>query len=146
MCVVRLTKEVSLGERGRSVSAEENKDLIRRWIEEVEKGNLDVIDEVLDPNFTDHTLLSGQQPDRGNYKKGLSEDHRAFSNLSISIEDQIAEGDKVVTRYRWRGTHSKGKFRGKAPHNQEIEAEAIVIHRVVGGKVTDEWSAGDNPG
>ena len=123
--------------------SEQNKALIRRWIEEVQKGNLDVMDEVLASDFVDHSLLPGQRPDRQGYKQDLSEDRDAFQNLKITVEDQIAEGDKVMTRYRWRGTHNRGRFRDVPPTGRDIEATAIVVHRIVGGKVKEEWSASD---
>ena len=123
--------------------SEENKDLIRRLIEEVERGNVDVIDELLAPDFVDHDLLPDQEPDREGYKRGLSEDRDAFSNLGITIEDQLAEGDKVVTRLTWRGTHDRGKFMDKSPTGKKVEATAIFIHRISGGKVKEEWSASD---
>jgi predicted ester cyclase len=127
--------------------SEENKALVRRLIKEVEKGKLDVIedviDEVLAPDFVDHDLLTDQEPDREGYKRGLSKDRAAFSNLDITIEDQIAEGDKVVTRFTWRGTHDQGKFMGMAPTGKKVEVTAIYIHRIAGGKVKEEWSASD---
>jgi predicted ester cyclase len=123
--------------------SEENKALVRRLIKEVEKGNLDVIDEVLAPDFVDRDVLPGQGQDRKDYKRGLSEDRAAFSNLDITIEDQIAEGDKVVTRFTWRGTHDQGKFMGMAPTGKKVEVTAIYIHRIAGGKVKEEWSASD---
>ena len=123
-----------------------NKALIRRWIEEVQKGNVDVTDEVLASDFVDHSLLPGQRSDREGYRQGLSEDREAFSDLEITIEDQIAEGDKVMTRYRWRGTHTGGRFLDVPATGRKIEATAIVVHRVVGGKVKEEWSATDTLG
>ena len=123
--------------------SEENKDLVRRLIKQVEKGNVDVLDELLAPDFIDHDLLPDQEPDRESYKRSLSKDRDAFSNLGITIEDQIAEGDKVVTRLTWRGTHEQGEFIGVAPTGKKVEAKAIFIHRISEGKVTEEWSAGD---
>jgi steroid delta-isomerase-like uncharacterized protein len=123
--------------------SQQNKDLVRRLIEEVEKGHLDVIDELLAPDFVDHDLLPDQKPDRQGYKLGLSEDHAAFSDLDITIEDQIAEGDKVVTRLTWRGTHDREKFMGKPPTNKKVESTAIFIHRISEGKIKEEWSATD---
>jgi predicted ester cyclase len=123
--------------------SEENKALVRQLIKEVEKGNLNVMDEVLAPDFVDHDLLPDQEPDCEGYKRGLSEDRAAFSNLDIAIEDQIAEGDKVVTRLTWRGTHDQGTFIGMAPTGKEVEVTAIFIHRIAGGKVKEEWSASD---
>jgi predicted ester cyclase len=123
--------------------SEENKALVRRLIKEVEKGNLDVVDEVLAPDFVDHDLLPDQVPDREGYKRGLSKDRAALSNFDITIEDQIAEGDKVVTRFTWRGTHDQGKIMGMAPTGKKVEVTAIFIHRIAGGKVKEEWSASD---
>ena len=123
--------------------SEQNKALIRRLIKEVEKGNVEVVDELLAPDFVDHDLLPDQEPDREGYKRGLSEDREAFSNLGITIEDQIAEGDKVVTRLRWRATHDRRRFMGMEPTDKKIEATAIFIHRISGGKVKEEWSASD---
>jgi steroid delta-isomerase-like uncharacterized protein len=123
--------------------SEENKALVRRLIKEVEKGDLDVIDEVLAHDFVDHDLLPDQEPDREGYKRSLSEDRAAFSNFDITIEDQIAEGDKVVTRFTWRGTHDQEKIMGMAPTGKKVEVTAIFIHRIAGGKVKEEWSASD---
>jgi steroid delta-isomerase-like uncharacterized protein len=123
--------------------SEENKALVHRLIKEVEKGNLDVIDELLASDFVDHDLLPDQEPDREGYKRGIAEDRAAFSDLDITIEDQIAEGDKVVTRFTWRGTHARGRFAGVAPTGKKVEAKAIFIHRISGGKVKEEWSASD---
>ena len=123
--------------------SEENKALVRRLIKEVEKGDLDVIDEVLARDFVDHDLLPDQEPDREGYKQGLSEDRAAFSNFDITIEDQVAEGDKVVTRLTWRGTHDRGEAMGMPPTGKKVEVTAIFIHRIAGGKVKEEWSASD---
>ena len=123
--------------------SEENKAVVRRLIKEVEKGNLDVVDEVLAPDFVDHDLLPDQVPDREGYKRGLSEDRAALSTFDITIEDQIAEGDKVVTRFTWRGTHDQGKIMGMAPTGKKVEVTSIFIHRIAGGKVKEEWSASD---
>ena len=70
--------------------SEENKALVRRLIKEVEKGNLNFVDEVLAPDFVDHDLLPDQEPDREGYKRNLSKDLDAFSDFDITIEDQIA--------------------------------------------------------
>jgi len=136
------TRVVRLAGKEERVS-QQNKDLVRRLIEEVEKGNVDVIDELLAPDFVDHDLLPDQQPDREGYKLGLSEDHAAFSSLDITIEDQIAEGDKVVTRLTWRGTHDRKKFMNKPPKSKRVESTAIFIHRISEGKIKEEWSASD---
>ena len=123
-----------------------NKALIRQWIEEVQKGNVGFTDEVLAPDFVDHSLLPGQRSDREGYRQGLSQDRDAFSDLEIIVEDQIAEDDRVMTRYRWRGIHTGGRFMDVPATGRTIEATAIVVHRIAGGKVKEEWSATDTLG
>ncbi len=123
--------------------SDENKALVRRLIKEVERGNLDAIDELLAPDFVDHDLLPDQEPDREGYKRGIADDSAAFSKLGITIEDQIAEGDKVVTRFTWRGSHDQRPFMGIEPTGKKVAARAIFIHRISEGKIKEEWSASD---
>ena len=77
------------------MSAEENKALVRRIVGELDRGNLDVIDELVAPDFVDRSLLSGQEPDRESFKRSVAEMQAPFSNTSRTLGDQIAEGDKV---------------------------------------------------
>jgi ketosteroid isomerase-like protein len=88
-----------------SETQEKNKALVRRFLEAQAKGNLNVIDEVLTPHFVDHDRLPGQAPDREGYKRAIAEYHAAFSNVRFLVEDQVAEGEKVVTRFIVRATH-----------------------------------------
>ena len=66
----------------------------------------------------------------------------AFPDMSVSVEDLIAEGDKVVSRYAYLGTH-QGELQGIAPTNKHIEKEGITIHRIEGGKIVEEWEQYD---
>jgi predicted ester cyclase len=117
-----------------------NKALVRRFVVEGwGRGNWDVIDELVAPDFVDHDLPPDQVPDRESYKRRLSEDRAAFSNVDITIEDQFAEGDKVVTRLTWRGTHDRGEFSGVAPTGKEIEATITFAHRISEGKIREAW-------
>ena len=104
------------------------------------KGNLDVIDEVLTPHFVDHDRLPGQAPDREGYKQTIAEYHAAFSDVRFLVEDQVAEGDKVVTRFIVRATHDRRELMGVAPTGGEVTYKAMAIHRIVGGKIVEEWS------
>ena len=61
------------------------------------KGDIEAMDELLAPDFVDHSLLPGQDPDREDYMRAVAEYHAIFSNPRFIIEDQVAEGDKVVT-------------------------------------------------
>jgi serine phosphatase RsbU (regulator of sigma subunit)/predicted ester cyclase len=127
------------------VSTEENnKALVRRFLEVQAKGNLNVIDEVLAPHFVDHDRLPGQAPDREGYKRAIAEYHAAFSNVRFLVEDQVAEGDKVVTRFIVRATHDRRELMGVAPTGREVTYKAMAMHRIVGGKIVEEWAEGSN--
>jgi serine phosphatase RsbU (regulator of sigma subunit)/ketosteroid isomerase-like protein len=121
------------------VSAEKNKALVRRLLEEQAKGNLDVIDELLSPDFVDRSLLPGQGPTREDFKRAVAEILEAFSILSFTIEEQVAEGDTVVTKYTERSV-IRGEFAGLAPTGTEENFEGIYVHRISDGKITEEWS------
>jgi serine phosphatase RsbU (regulator of sigma subunit)/ketosteroid isomerase-like protein len=123
---------------------EKNKALVRRFLEAQAKGNLNVIDEVLTPHFVDHDRLPGQAPDREGYKQTIAEYHAAFSNVRFLVEDQLAEADKVVTRFIVRATHDLGELMGVAPTGREVTYKAMAIHRIVGGKIVEEWAEGSN--
>jgi predicted ester cyclase len=120
----------------------ENKAIVRRFEEEIAKGNLDVIDELLSPDFVDRNLLPGQGPTRGDFKRTNKEFLDAFSITSFAIVEQIAEGDTVVTKYRQSGV-SRGEIAGLPPTGEEDTVEGIHIHRISGGKITEEWSTLD---
>ena len=124
------------------MSAEENKALVRRFLEEPLKGNLDVIDELLSPDFVDRNLMPGQGPTREDFKRSVEELLDAFSTTSYIIEEQVAEGDTVVTKYRETGI-SRGEIGGLPPTGTESTHEGIYIHRLSGGKITEEWSTID---
>ena len=127
-----------------SETQEKNKALVRRFLEAQAKGNLNVIDEVLTPHFVDHDRLPGQAPDREGYKRAIAEYHAAFSNVRFLVEDQLAEGEKVVTRFIVRATHDLGELMGVAPTGREVTYKAMAIHRIVGGKIVEEWAEGSN--
>jgi predicted ester cyclase len=120
----------------------ENKTIVRRFEEELAKGNLDVIDELLSPDFVDRNLLPGQGPTREDFKRTNKEFLDAFSITSFTIVEQIAEGDTVVTKYRQSGV-SRGEIAGIPPTGEEDTVEGIHIHRISGGKITEEWSTLD---
>jgi serine phosphatase RsbU (regulator of sigma subunit)/predicted ester cyclase len=121
------------------VSFEENKALVRRFLEEQTKGNLDVIDELLSPDFVDRSLVPGQGPTREDFKRSIAEILDAFSIISFTIEEQIAEGDTVVTKYTERSV-IRGEWFGMPPTGTEENFQGIYIHRISNGKIIEEWS------
>jgi steroid delta-isomerase-like uncharacterized protein len=122
--------------------SEVNKVLVLRgWEEIVNQKNLDAFDEFYAANAVHH------EPDQD--LQGLEEVKQyiamyleAFPDMSVSVEDLIAEGDKVVSRYAYLGTH-QGELQGIAPTNKHIEKEGITIHRIEGGKIVEEWEQYD---
>jgi serine phosphatase RsbU (regulator of sigma subunit) len=126
------------------VSAEENKAIFRRYVEEVtNQGNLELADEIFDTYLAHQPDGSMLQRGPQDVKRFQGEFRSAFSNLHATIEDQIAEGDKVVTRWRMRGTH-EGEFRGIAPTGKEVEINGIGIFRFSSeGKVVESWDSYD---
>jgi len=131
-------------EQKAAVSAEENNmALVRRFLEARAKGDLDVMDEVMAPDFVDHTLAPGQQPDREGYKRQVARSVNAFSDVRFVIEEQVAAGDKVVSRISGRGTHDRSELMGTAPTGREMASMAIFIHRLSSeGNIIEEWGAG----
>ena len=123
-------------------SAEENMALARRFLEARGKADLDAMEQMMAPDFVDHTLAPGQQLDRESYKRSVAEYVSAFSNIRILVEDQVAGGDKVVTRFVGRSTHDRGEIMGVAPTGMELTNRVIVIHRISGGKIAEEWGVG----
>jgi predicted ester cyclase len=122
------------------VSAEEkNKALVRRFLEEVSRGNISVIDDLLSPDFVDRSLLPGQGPTREDFKRSVAEIFDAFSTISFTIEEQIAEGDTVVTKYR-QSSVIRGEFGGLPPTGTEEMFEGIYIHRISDDRIIEEWS------
>jgi len=126
-----------------SPEAEENKAIVRRFLEEtMAKGNLDVIDELAAPDFVDRTLLPGQGPTREDFKRSVAEIRDVYSITSFIIEEQIAEGDTIVTKYR-QSSVQRREVIGVPPTGEEITGEGIYIHRISGGKITEEWGIFD---
>jgi serine phosphatase RsbU (regulator of sigma subunit)/predicted ester cyclase len=122
-----------------SEAEENNKALVRRFLEELAKGNLDVIDELVAPDFVDRSLLPGQGPTLEDFRRSVAEILDAFSTTSFTIEEQIAEGDTVVTKYTERSV-IRGEFVGLPPTGTEEMFEGIYIHRISDGKIIEEWS------
>ncbi len=126
------------------MSTEENKALVRRFIEVANRGNVTEISTTLDelfvPDFVRHDPAGGFRS-REDYKQFL------FSLLAalpgqFTIEDLIAEGEKVVLRYTFRGTH-RGQWRGVPPTGKPVTFTGIFIYRILDGKIVEGWENAD---
>ena len=115
------------------MSLEENKAIIRQLVEEVlNRGNLFVIGELFAADFVDRSTPD-QPPGPDGVKAYVSLVLADFPDLHVSIDDLIAEGDKVVIRTTWRGTR---------PSGQQSARTMIQIFRLAGGKIAEEWNEG----
>jgi predicted ester cyclase len=111
---------------------ENNKALVRRFIEEIlNEGNLDAIDELMAPDYLDHTVPQGKYAGKEGLKRSLAKQLASSSDLSFSIKEQIAEGDKVITWVIGSGTHDVERFMGLSPSGERITMEYIYVSRVV---------------
>ena len=126
-----------------SSAEEENMALARRFLEARIKGDLDTVYEMMTPDFVSHTkLLPDQDPTREGQIWATAQFDAALSNRSIHFEDQIAQGDKVVTRFVVHATHDRGELMGLAPTGRELVFMPIDIHRIEGGKIAEQWGGG----
>lgn len=128
------------------MSSEENKAIFRRYVEEVgNEGRLELADEIFD-RYLAHQA-DGSVLERGpeDVKRFMGEFRQAFPDFHSTVEDQIAEGDKVVTRWTMRGTH-EGEFRGMPPTGNKLEITGIGIFRFSEGKVVESWDNFDQLG
>ena len=129
------------------MSTEQNKALFRRVIEEVfNRGNISLLDELFAPDFVEHEELPPGIPAGSEGVKQLSTMFRsAFPDFKATIDDIIAEGDKVVVRGTWSGTH-KGEFMGIPPTGKSVSFGVIDIVRIAGGKFVEYWGQMDSMG
>jgi predicted ester cyclase len=128
------------------VSTEENKALVRRFVDEVQiQGNTDLIDEICSPEFVNHSTPPGLPPDREGIKIVTAMFRGAFPDSYFTVEDMMAEGDKVATRKTFYGTH-EGEFMGIPPSGRRVSVGLIDIVRIADGRVVEHWSMGDNLG
>jgi predicted ester cyclase len=125
------------------MSAEKNKALVRRFLEARVMGDVDAVEKLLAPNFVNHTkVLPDEEPGREGFIQAIAQYNAAFSNSSVLVEDQVAAGDKVVSRCVVRRTHDRGEVMGVAPSGRELTYLPVVIHRVEGGKIAEQWGGG----
>jgi steroid delta-isomerase-like uncharacterized protein len=127
--------------------SEENKEKARRFLEEAfNEGNLGVVDEIFASDYVLHDPASPEEVSGPEGIKQFVQMYRsAFPDTHITVEDQIAEGDEVVTRWTGRGTHQGALF-GVAPSGNQVELSGITISRFEGGKFVEDWTNSDTLG
>lgn len=128
-----------------TMTTEQNKALIRRFHTEIDAGNIDAMDVLVAEDYVDHNPppFRGLPPGR----EGLKAAFRIFWEATPgrhAVDDQIAEGDKVVTRLTAHGRH-EGELPGPLPATgAEMRERAVAIHRIADGKIAEHWSARDD--
>jgi len=126
------------------MSTEENKANFRRIFEGINQGDFAVVDEVCAPNLVSHypsATTHGSEAFKQSFSRGLT----AFPDSHYTIEDQLAEGDKVATRFTYRGTH-QGEFMGIPPTGKHMKFTGMALSHWVDGKLVENWNNDDTLG
>ena len=129
------------------MSAEENKAVSRRVAEEIfNGGNVDLADELYAPDYVLHdpSLPEDLHGPEG-IKRYAAMTLGAFPDIRVAVEDQVAEGDKVVSRWTATGTHT-GDLIGIPPTGRRVEISGVSINRFSGGKLAEDWYQSDDLG
>ena len=120
------------------MSLEENKAIVRRFVEAYNKRNLNLFDDLLAPDYVDHTSQVGIE----GLKQLMNMAFKAFPDLHETIEDIIAEGDKVWVRITFTGTNT-GEWLGFAPTGKKVTSKNVDTYRIVNGKLAEYWNVTD---
>jgi len=124
--------------------SDQNKTLTRRFYEDVfNKKNLSTMDELCAPGFVDHNPLPGQAPGIKGVKDSFQMFIQAFPDLTVTIHEMVAEGDLVVTRMTFQGTH-KGPMLGAAPTNKQVTFRGLDMVRIKDGRAIEAWHEGND--
>jgi steroid delta-isomerase-like uncharacterized protein len=126
------------------MSPDDNKAVARRLFAAMTQGDLDAVDALFTPDAVIH------DPGRefrgpAAIRQGLSALRAAFPDVAYTVEDQVAEGDRVASRYRGEGTH-RGEWRGVPATGRRFSYTGILIHRFEGGRIAEFWGQADNVG
>jgi steroid delta-isomerase-like uncharacterized protein len=126
---------------------EHNKRIVRRLIEEAwSRGEFAVVDDMIASNYLGHAASAAQETQgREGYKRFWIALRAAFPDIAFAVDDQIAERDRVVTRWTARGTHT-GEFRGTPPTGKSGRIAGITIARIADGAVAECWTSADELG
>jgi steroid delta-isomerase-like uncharacterized protein len=122
-----------------AMTTEQNKAIVRRYFEGGHAA------ELLSPDFVVHLPGAPVPQNRESFLQEMSLYDAAFSDSHAVVEDQIAEGDKVVTRVTWQGTHSSN-FQGLSPTGKQIVMAGTVVQRIKDGKIVEHWPIFDSMG
>jgi len=126
------------------VTLEDNKALVRRLFEEVfPSGDLAVVHDLVAPDIIDHDPMPGQPPGAEGIEYVISVMRTAQPDLRFTVDDLLAEADRVAVRWTMRGTNT-GPMLSQPPSGEPVEMTAVVIFRIADGKIAERW-AGFSP-
>jgi steroid delta-isomerase-like uncharacterized protein len=128
------------------MSTEANKELVRRYQEAHNSNNLDALNEIVAEDLLAHNLMPGVPHGLEGGKVVHQMAVAAIPDFHATIEDLIAEGDKVVARMTFSGSHTAGPFMGIPPSGRRFSFGAIAIFRIAGGKIVEHWGEEDSLG
>jgi len=121
------------------MTLEEHKMIVRRFFEEAwNRQDLDVVDEIFAPTV----IFNGQSVTREALKQALAGRRLAFPDIQVTVDDEVAEGEKVSTRRTWRATH-KGAYRGVGPTGKPVTWRQISVVRFSQGRIVEDWAVAD---
>jgi len=119
------------------MTSDENKQIIQRFVEEtINRKNLDAIDELVAENFIEHVPFPGQGPGRDGLRHAIGTLLHAFPDMHWTLDEQIGEGEKVVSRFRWTGTQH-GEFLGIPPSGRSVTVWGVVMDLVRDGVLSE---------
>ncbi len=125
------------------MSMMQNKEILRSYIVEMfSRGNVDVADRLLSPDYVNRDAMPGQDPGPQGEKQRAMMFRRAFPDMQVSVADMVAEGDKVSARLVSRGTQ-RGEFLGIPPTGRQASWQVMVIYRVADGRLVERWGVQD---
>jgi steroid delta-isomerase-like uncharacterized protein len=125
---------------------ERNKTLVRRLMEDdISRGDEEIADAIIHPDFFDHTNPLGMQHGLAGHKAIVRLFRSIFPDLEWRIDDLIAEGDKVVARTTMRGTH-RADFFGIPPTGRRVTMQGIHVVRIADGRIIEHWGSNDDLG
>ncbi|MGR9105467.1 MAG: ester cyclase [Gammaproteobacteria bacterium] len=123
--------------------SEQNKHIVRRALEEIwQQGHVASIEAFYAKDFFNHTLASDQEHSLEMEKQIITRFREAFPDFRVIIDDLLADGDKVIVRGNWQGTH-EGEFMGAAATGKKITVSEIAIFRLANGKIAELWANTD---
>jgi steroid delta-isomerase-like uncharacterized protein len=125
------------------MTAEDNKALMRRWHDEMNKHNADICDELLADTYTEHNNMVPQPLDKAGAKGLLSALFVAIPDMHRDVVEQVAEGDTVVERLRYSGTQ-KGEMMGIAATGRSATFDAVMVSRIRNGQIAEIWALLDS--